>query len=846
MKIIILILLLGIAYPVCAQQPESKEGQTANTDSIKKAKPDAVPAQNNNQPKPYKEIITDKAISRQGMFAVHKVEERFFFEIPDTLLNRDILVVNRIAKAAAGLRPNINAYGGDQIAENVVRFEKGPSNRIFMRRMLFVENSSDSTDNGLFRSLINSNMQTIAAAFPIKAYGGDSTKVRTSVIDMTDILQTENEIFHFSPDAKKNLSIGAVQNDKSYIDTIRPYPVNMEIRMVRSYLRSGAEPNAAVSTMPSTYELNSSMVLLPKVPMKPRYADARVGFFARGFYDFDADPQGVKVQSFITRWRLEPKKEDRARYLRGELVEPQKPIIFYIDPATPKKWVPYLIAGVNDWQKAFEQAGFKNAIEAMTVSPADSTWSLEDARHNAIVYKPSAIANASGPHVHDPRSGEIIETHVNWYHNIMQVLRNWYMIQAGAIDPRARKMQLDDKLMGELIRFVSSHEVGHTLGLRHNFGSSSTVPVEKLRDKNWVEKNGHTPSIMDYARFNYVAQPEDNISEKGIFPRIGAYDKWAIEWGYKWLPQFDSAEKESPYLNRWIIERLKNDKQLFFGGEEQSTDPRSQSEDLGDDPVLAGTYGLKNLKRILPRLKEWTKEPNEGYENWRTIYTELLKQYALYNAHVLKVIGGEYVTPKSVEQAGAVYQPVEYEKQKAAMKFLTENLFTTPQWLLTDTVSSYVNLNPAVFVGSAQYSALKRLQGSDILMTFIKNEADSKGKDYGIFEFLEDLKQAVWSEIYTNKPIDIYRRNLQKTYIENAFHSFRAVNEITGTNSGNGLIIYVNPDPTRSDVSSIIRSHLLSLREDISKEIAISKDELSKYHLQDIISRIDKELDTKK
>jgi hypothetical protein len=331
------------------------------------------------------------------------------------------------------------------------------------------------------------------------------------------------------------------------VEGVRSYPINIEITAVKTYSRSATPPTAggggggggaATQGGNMTVEINSSLVLLPKTPMQPRYFDPRVGFFAMGYTDYDLNPQGVKSISMVKRWRLEPKEEDMEKYKRGELVEPKKPIIFYIDPATPAKWVPYLIQGVNDWQVAFEKAGFKNAIIAKRAptKQEDSSWSLDDARNSAIVYKPSSVPNASGPSISDPRSGEIMESHINWYHNVMELLRDWYFIQCSPLDPEARKMVFNDELMGQLIRFVSSHEVGHTIGLRHNHGSSSTVPVENLRNKSWVEANGHTPSIMDYARFNYVAQPEDKISQVGLFPRIGDYDKWAFAWVYKLFP----------------------------------------------------------------------------------------------------------------------------------------------------------------------------------------------------------------------------------------------------------------------------------------------------------------------
>ncbi|WP_295116544.1 zinc-dependent metalloprotease [uncultured Chitinophaga sp.] len=826
---ITLFALLGLAVAAHAQKATPADTSVKKTDTI----PSAI--------KPYAQVITAKAKTYSGMFKVHQLNNRYYFEISDTMYNRAILVVNRIAKAAAGQRPQMTGYAGDQIAENVIHFEKGPDDKVFMRLMRFSERSADTTADGLYRSVINSNLDPIAAAFPVKAYNKEA---RSTVIDVTDYLNTENEIFYFSQQTKTVLGIGGLQSDRSFISAIKAFPLNIEIRTTRTYQKNPA-PGGQPSTIPDTYELNSSLVLLPEVPMKPRYHDARVGFFARGYIDFDADPQGVKQQYLATRWRLEPKEEDIEKYKRGELVEPKKPIIYYIDPATPKKWVPYLIAGVNDWQKAFEQAGFKNAIKALPAPENDTTWSIDDARHSVIVYKPSQIANASGPHVHDPRSGEIIESHINWYHNIMQLVHHWYMIQAGPIDPAARKMKFDDELMGQLIRFVSSHEVGHTLGLAHNFGSSSTVPVEKLRDKAYVEAHGHTPSIMDYARFNYVAQPEDHISQKGIFPRIGEYDTWAIEWGYRWYPQFKTAKDEGAFLNKLIIDSLAANKRLFFGHENASGDPRSQSEDLGDNAVLASKYGIKNLQRIIPQLRTWTKEPNEGYTSLKVMYEEVIRQYRVYTMQVMKNIGGEYETFKSVEQPGVQLEVVEYQKQKDAMKFLNDYLFTTPTWLVNDTLTALTGTDPFIHIVSGQHAALMKLQGSGMLIGLMKDEEMHKGvRTYKGTEFLEDLKRGVWSELYSNKPIDMFRRNLQKIYIDNSLKAFRATNEIVGRNNGNGTIFYINPDPTGNDVSSIMRAHLTALRADIRKAILVQNG-VSKYHLQDMEVRINRILEGK-
>ncbi len=508
-----------ISLSAAAQQRPGTQPPPSTSTGAPPQAPPVVPTRPG--PKPYKDVITDKAITKKGLFLVHKIEDKWFFEFDDSLLGRDFLVVNRISKAPINTRSGFAGFAGDEINENVVRFEKGPNNKIFMRNISFSVYAKDST-KPMYKSVQNSNVQPIAAAFDIKAFSKDSNGV---VLELTDYINSDNDILYFASFFKTALRIGGMQSDKSYIVDIRSYPINTEIRTVKTYSKMSLPspipglPTAG-PTGNATFELNSSLVLLPKSTMRPRYYDDRVAYFTTEFTDFDADPQGVKDISMITRWRLEPKEEDMEKFRRGELVEPKKPIIYYIDPTTPEKWVPYLIQGVNDWQKAFEKAGFKNAIMAKRApsKSEDSTWSLEDARFSAIVYKPSDIPNASGPHIHDPRSGEILESHINWYHNVMRILRNWYLIQASPSDPKARKGKFDDELMGQLIRFVSSHEVGHTLGLPHNMGSSSAVPVEKLRDKAWVEANGHTPSIMDYARFNYVAQPEDGISQIGLYP----------------------------------------------------------------------------------------------------------------------------------------------------------------------------------------------------------------------------------------------------------------------------------------------------------------------------------------
>ncbi len=765
-------------------------------------------------------------------------------------------MVNRISKAAAGMRNGFFGYAGDQIGQNVVRFEKGPNNKVFLRTISYAEYAKDST-SPMFWAVTNSNIQPIAAAFDIKTFGKDSSGnmiSNSSVIDITDYANGDNDVLFFNSNLKTANRIGSLQSDKSYIESIRSYPINVEITTVKTYARTPSSPGIGgfgggiASGGNLTVELNSSMVLLPRVTMQSRFFDARIGYFTVGYTDFDANPQGVESVQLIKRWRLEPRDGDMEKYKRGELVEPKKQIVFYIDPATPKKWVPYLIQGINDWNVAFEKAGFKNAIvaKAAPTKQEDPEWSLEDARYSAIVYKPSDVANASGPSVADPRSGEIMESHINWYHNVMELLQNWYMIQASPSDTAARKMVFSDELMGELIRFVSWHEVGHTLGLRHNFGSSSSVPVENLRNKAWVEANGHTPSIMDYARFNYVAQPEDHINEVGLFPRIGDYDKWAIEWGYKRFFQFKDGTDEKGYLNKWVIDSLKNSRLWWGDGETNQDDPRSQTEDLGDDAVKASTYGIKNLQYMMPRLLEWTKQDNKDYTNLSDIYGQVTGQFSRYMGHVSRNVGGIYLTPKVVEQAGNVYDYTPKAKQKEAVDFLNKQLFITPTWLADDKIYDRIGGTPLVTIGNIQDNALNRLFGTNTLNKLIQFEAEDGSQAYTITELFSDLKKGIWSELTTKKKIDVYRRNLQKSYV-NILSGIIAPPRTSETtiiiNFGGTSRPQLSAD--KSDIKSIVRAHLISLRNEIKAAIPTIPDEMSKYHLQDVITRIDDALNPK-
>ena len=755
----------------------------------------------------------DPVQTQKGIIAIHVSKDKYYFEIADSVLNQDLLAVGRISKGAAGMRASMIGYSGDHINTNMIRFEKGANDKIHIRRVLVQEMSKDSTQ-AMYESVMRSNLQAIIGSFDIKAYSADSTSY---LVDVTEFFNSDNEFLFFSKGVKSSLKLQKIHPDKSFINTMNVYPENIEVSVTKTY---------ATESGIATFELNSSIIQLPKNLMTPRYFDPRVGYFATGYYDYDQHPQGVEMVRMITRWRLEPKPEDMEKYKAGELVEPQKQIVYYIDPSTPEKWIPYLMQGVDDWEPVFRKAGFKNAIVAKRAPTFEEnpTWSLEDARYSAIVYKPSTIPNASGPHIRDPRTGEILESHVNWYHNVMSLLHDWYFIQCGAIDPGAQKMLFDDELMGQLIRFVSSHEIGHTLGMRHNFAATFAYPVEKLRDREFLKENGHTASIMDYSRFNFVAQPEDNIERELLFPRIGEYDNWCIEWGYRRFPEIDDPVKELPKLNEWIIERTKNPL-CWFGRENNPDDPRCQAEDLGDNQMEANTYALKNLKIITKNLTEWTKEENEGYDNLSQMYNQVVTQFSRYALHCSKWIGGIYENPKTVEEEGVVYAFVEKSKQKEAFKYLNDNVFTTPEWLLDPEIYALINTNGQVVMNRIHNSVMSAIVNPRVMRNLINAENTLGNNAYTLTEFFKDLDNALLKELASGGKTSLYRRNLQRAYVETLLKN---------------VIQFGKPRPTSptgtlttraidySDVSSFALYQLKNLQKRFQN--ATSSDPLTKAH----------------
>lgn len=700
-----------------------------------------------------KAMPTQSATKTQnGLFTVSKTGNDYFFSIPDSLLNREILVTVRYTSTPAGT----GKYGGELANQQTIYFQKSNDGKLLMRSRLLI-NAADSVDK-INRAITISNEDPIIAGLKIESTAGNASKVKVNGLFLED-----NEALSMPRYAKLAMGLQALLPNLSYIESIKTFPLNTEVRTVKTWMGSSSSNYSAYATGKSTVGLNVSFVLLPKEPMARRLFDPRVGYFTDEFTYFSDNQQRIEPKRFITRWRLEPKDSaDIEKMKRGELVEPKKPIIYYIDPATPKQWRPYLIQGVNDWQKAFEKAGFKNAIMAKEWPENDSTMSMEDARYSCIRYLASTIENAYGPNVHDPRSGEILESHICWYHNVMTLVHDWYMIQAGTLDEAAQKMKYDTDLMGQLIRFVSSHEVGHTLGLRHNFGSSSTVPVDSLRSRAFVVAHGHTPSIMDYARFNYVAQPEDSIPREGIFPRIGDYDCWAIEWGYK--PMWNAYDDKSDHweLEKLTYERLKNNRRLWFGDGETNTtnDARCQTEDLGDDAVKASYYGILNLKRELPLLPKWTYESGDIYgTNLSSIYNQVVGQFTRYCLHVIKNIGGVYADYKTVDQPGSVYTDEPRAKQESAFKFVSDNILKQPLWLTDVSYMDRITPSKQNYINRWGVRLMNLLASSSTL-----NKLTST---YPVSDYLPALVKNTFTELNNGSKPSSYRMAMQRALVEN-------------------------------------------------------------------------------
>lgn len=772
---------------------------------------------------PYAEVITSDMTTDEGLFDVHQKDGEVFYEIPNDVFGKELLLVTRIARTASEI-----GYGGQREGTQVVRWVRH-GDRVFLRTVQH-EVVADST-KPIYQAVKNAHFEPIIFAFDIETESPDGSGV---VINATDLYTTDVRVLGLNAGTREEYQVRSLDGDRTYIASVKSYPENIEVRHVLTY--SAGEPPANSNTGTISVEMNQSMVLLPERPMQPRLFDPRVGLFNVDQVDYGLEAHRAETRTYVTRWRLEP--SDTAAFLRGELVEPIKPIVYYIDPATPVKWRQCLIDGVNDWNVAFEAAGFRNAIQGrMPPSPAeDPEFSPEDARYSVIRYYPSDIANASGPHVHDPRTGEILESDINWYHNVMNLVRNWFFVQTSAANPDARTAKMSDATMCQLIRFVSSHEVGHTLGLQHNMKSSAAYPVDSLRVGSFTQRMGTAPSIMDYARFNYIAQPGD----EGIsfYPAIGPYDKWAIEWAYRPIIGADTPDEEKPTLHAWVKD---HDEPLYYFAGSTGSDPTAQSEALGDDGVRASEYGVANLKRTMANLVDWTTEPGEDFEDLEELYGQVYSQWNRYLGHVATIIGGVERNFRTADQPGDPYTIVSEAEQRRAARYIIDQALTTPTWLLNDEVLRKIG-NPSGVdrIRGVQTRALSLVFDTRRLERVIEQEAVLGDDAYTMVELFGDMRGAVWSELVDGSEVDVYRRNLQRAYIDRMAELMTPPPEEEGGGFGRfGGFRAPPPDPTESDIAAFARGELVEISDMVRRALPRVDDRATRLHLQDILARID-------
>ena len=778
--------------------------------------------------KTYSDIITDKALTDHGVFDVHKIEDKYFFEINDSLLGRDMMMVTRVVKMATELP--LRAH---KLSEQVLRWEKF-NNNILLKVASYSNFANDSLP--IKEAVSNSNFEPIIASFKIEVKNEEKNSI---VIDVSSLFKSDIKAFGFPQRSRKSYKLSSLDSKLSMVESMKSFPLNIEVRHIKTY-KSSDSNNGQVSML-----LNNSIILLPKEPMRRRYFDQRVGWITNRQVDYGLDNQEAETVRYLRRWRLEVKDEDIEKFKKGELVEPKNPIVFYIDPGTPIKWRKYIKQGIEDWQTAFEEAGFKNAIIAKDppTKEEDPDWSSEDIRYSVFRYLASTTINANGGQVADPRSGEILQFDVNWYHNVLKLTRNWWIVQTGAVNPDARSVELKNEIAGEGVRFVAAHEVGHAIGLPHNMGSSSAYPVDSLRSATFTKKYGTAPSIMDYARWNYVAQPgDDGVALMPSYwdtPNVGVYDKYSIKWGYK--PILDvSEEEEKKILRSWIREK-EDDLAYRYG--DPGIDPSSQTEDLGDNAIKASEYGIANLKRIVPNLIEWTTIDGEDYDDLQEIYNTVLSQFRRYMGHVTTNVGGVYQYYKTSDQDGAVYTHVDKNHQKACVEFLNKHLFETPYWMIDKNI-----LNKIEFAGmtnrvrALQSSYLNNLLDFGRMARMIENEAFNGINAYALQEMMVDLKNGLWKELKSNKQIDVYRRNLQRTYINRLKY---IMNNEQPNRSGSFWSSYTTTVKVDvSDIRSVTMGILMDLRKDLKKAVKKYSDKVVKNHLDYCILMIDNAMKT--
>ncbi len=822
-KLLSVLVILSLVVPLAAQKKPKDTKTPPPAPAVKQEAPaPAKPAE--GEPKPYDKVITPEFATQSGMIKVHSLKSKVYFEIPKAELDKDLLLVVQIKKS-----PSEASYPGQSVQDMVVRWELR-ENKLLLRSISYA-NIADPSEP-IAKAVEAMNTGTIMMAFPVEAFAADGSPVIDPVKFFTGDV---NEI-----PVKKVLGGQSIDPARTFFDKARVFPINLNVQATQTFnpkppeLPPGFPPQYAYLLPPTpspTAVVHYSFVKLPEKPMMGRLVDDRVGYFTHDHTDYGRPDHETIVRQFIARWRLEKKDPSAAKS------EPVKPIVFYVDPATPAKWAPYVKRGVEAWQPAFEEAGFINAIQAKYApSPAeDPDWSADDARVSTIRWVPSTVANAMGPHVSDPRSGEILEADVEIYHNVQQLARDWYWTQSGPLDPRSKTLPIPDAVMGDILLYIVTHEVGHSLGLPHNFKASATYPIEKIRDKDWVKKNSHVPTLMDYARFNYVAQPEDGLDPVDLIPKIGPYDVFCIKWGYSPIPSAKTPDEEKPTLNEWCKPQETTPWLRFSTAGTRGTDPGEETEAVGDiDPVEATRLGILNLKRVMDMLPAAVLRPGENYDELDHMYTAVWSQLRLELGHVANLVGGYDSEPKTGPVPGVRFTPVSEARQKAAVRFLNENLFKTPAWIEPAEILRKVEptSGQARLLG-IQQGILSNVLAQGRTARLQEHEAILGPKAYTIAELISDLRAGIFGEFAGEAvKVDPYRRNLQRAFITVLG---TRLNPPPAAAAGMGA---ASPALPTDDSRGAIRAELKSIRGMLQTKVAVAADTPTRNHAQDLIDQI--------
>lgn len=784
-------------------------------------------------PRPYNQVITSAAKTRSGLFKVHTIGNRLYFEIPEHELDKDMLIVGRYARAAAA-PPQGNtfgSYGGDQFLNLAVHWERH-GNRVVLRKVTF--DITADTSLPVYGAVQASNYGAVIAALNVEAYGPDSAPV----VEVTRL---------FTTNVQELAAIrGNIDASRSYFERVLSFPENVEVEATQTGTptpttsaagrggrggRGGAQAQSVLA--------HWSMIKLPETPMRPRRADERIGLFTAGTWDFGSPDQRAVQHQWVTRWRLEC--SDRRE---GNLCYPKKPITYYVDPDTPDQWKPWIRKAIEDWQPAFEAAGFKDAIVAADPPANDPDWSAEDIRHTMVRWLPSTVENAVGPHVHDPRSGEILNGSARIFHNLIQLGQYWYFTQAAWLDPRARGIPFPDSLMGRTLEWLVAHEVGHTIGLQHDQIGSSTYPADSVRSVTWVRKMGNSPSIMDYSRNNYVAQPGDGFTPEDIVPHIGPWDRYTIMYGYKELPGTRTWQDELPQLESWL--EMQDSIPWYRFSANNAFGYGTQSEAVGDaDPVKSTRNGFKNIERVMQYVVPAGMRPHDDNDLLHTLYDRTVSQWATEASHVATVVAGATVQYKSGSQKGNVYTPLSRARQVEAVKFIVDEVFHAPSYLIRPDIALRIEANGMLNrIGNAQNRVLNSLFQNARLNRLIEQPAMHPGQ-YTLLNMVDDAQNGVWSEIHTASPkIDVYRRQLQNNYLRMMDSKLNPPAPAAGATGGRGGGAG-SANQLVEDVRSQLRGELVSLRTAIRAAVAKAADRETRAHLQAADHRIGEILDPK-